>query len=1345
MGRNKPQPKPQHRRPPASFGRPPSSALAGFESLEDRLVMSIDLPNWLDLNFVETYRAGGFSKLDSKLAFVAYEDTVGNAEQRDAAVTQLSTVGFVNGDKIGVQVTSSQTVGALRNQLAGLGFEETGATSSAVAGWIDKSKVDDLAGIATVQKASLSYRPITNQTVGTQGSVSMRADVARATYGVDGTGSKIGVISDSFNTSGNGNYALDISLGALPPGVQVLQDSLTPEGDEGRAMMQLIHAVAPGAGLAFYSGFLPGVSDQPMANAINALAAANSGIIVDDLGYLNAPFFQDGFAAQAVDTAFANGVAYFSAAGNQADDSYQAPYRNSNQNFFYQGFNFGPKHNFATSGTDTTQSITIAPGGEFVVSFQWDQPFGTVSSASGGSQSDYDIFLLDSGGNVVAASFDDNIGGDPLEIMGYRNTSATAKNYDVVITKFAGSNAGTLKYIDFGGGVTVNQFDTKSSTLFGHPNASGAAAVGAAYWDDTPAFGQNPPQLEDFSSKGGTPIIFDLAGNRLTTPVTRNQPRVVGPDGIETTFFPTQANPFFFGTSAAAPNVAAVAALMRDADPNITPTNIYTKLQDTAIGMPSTGFNFNAGFGLVQADKAVAAVAPSFTLTQTNDLDLITTNHIVTVTLLDTNGAPIANQPLTVRTLPGSAHTVVLTPVGSGSTDANGQAQFQYTANTVGVDFIQAFTTTGNTLQSNVLTKTWTVTSNLAMTQPTTINAVGSNHVVTVTATDSLGRLIEDQPITVQTLAGSAHFPVTLTPVSTGITDANGQAQFFYTVNTSGVDQLRATTTTIGPPINSNVLTKTWTVTTNLALSQVDSIDAVGGEHIVTVVATDGVGNLVSNQSVNVQTLAGSANFPVSLTPIGNGSTDANGRAQFRYTGAVAGLDSIQATTTLGPVVNSNILQKTWRITATLNLSQINNINLVNTQHVVTVTALDPNGLPVPNQGITIQTLTGSAHFPVTLTPVTTNLTDANGQAQFFYTASTQGRDLLQASTTFGPSVNSNTLTKFWTETASLIISQDLDLNLTGTQHVITVTALGANGLPVANQLISALTLAGSDHFPVTLSPVGSNLTNSSGQAQFTYTVLTEGIDQIQAYVNISGTQVVSSNVLTKYWSVPGSITGVAFIDKNGNGIPEPDDIGLPNVAFLLTGVDPLGRPVNQTTASDSFGRYSFTNLVTGVGGLGSNYTLTQLQPAAYVPGAITAGLAGGVIVPPLFEITNIVLTSGATASGYNFAQAGLRPEFISKRLFLSSAENYVVPGNITSPDQTTMAALGAIPAPVNTVRSGIDIILNGGYPAPREDLAPQANNQQQVLANGSNPTQTNVNNANSQLASSSRSRGQRT
>ncbi len=171
-----------------------------------------------------------------------------------------------------------------------------------------------------------NLRPVTSA-----GSVPSEADTVLQSrrlreslpVGYDGAGIRIGVLSDSYNNL-NG-AAADIASGDLPSNLTVVQDLPSGGSDEGRAMLQLVHDVAPAATLGFASAFVGGQAG--FAANINALADANgfnADVITDDVFYFNEPYFQDGLIAQAIDNVVQNSdVAYFSSAGNLSDQAFE--------------------------------------------------------------------------------------------------------------------------------------------------------------------------------------------------------------------------------------------------------------------------------------------------------------------------------------------------------------------------------------------------------------------------------------------------------------------------------------------------------------------------------------------------------------------------------------------------------------------------------------------------------------------------------------------------------------------------------------------------------------------------------------------------------------------------------------------------------------------------------------------------------------------------------------------------------------------------------------------------------------------------------------------------------------
>jgi len=91
-------------------------------------------------------------------------------------------------------------------------------------------------------------------------------------------------------------------------------------------MLQIVHDVAPGASLAFYTAEKQRGRFRKRHRQTGRLGRCGRRgapkVIADDVGYFDEPFFQDGIVAQAIDAVEANGVAYFSAAGNDGTLAY---------------------------------------------------------------------------------------------------------------------------------------------------------------------------------------------------------------------------------------------------------------------------------------------------------------------------------------------------------------------------------------------------------------------------------------------------------------------------------------------------------------------------------------------------------------------------------------------------------------------------------------------------------------------------------------------------------------------------------------------------------------------------------------------------------------------------------------------------------------------------------------------------------------------------------------------------------------------------------------------------------------------------------------------------------------
>lgn len=543
----------------------------------------------------------------------------------------------------------------------------TVAAKPAALGAIDS--VPGVEGVTEVLAPFVAAAGCTGAAV-SEGDVQLNAAGARAALGVDGSGVTVGILSDSFDQDPGAptHAAGDVASGDLPgPGnpcghptpVGVLENFVPEEpgevpGDEGRAMAQIVHDLAPGSPLAFASAFN---GELGFAASIRRLAAppaqggAGAKVIVDDVGYFGEPFFQDGPVAVAAGEVAAAGASYFSAAGNDnliagGKDiaSWEAPaFRDSGGcpaalviaaalvGPHCMDFNPGP-------GSDRTFGIAVAKGATLIVDTQWAEPWNGVGA-------DLDTFLLDAAGNpleeededgnkFLVAGGNDNVGSTqrPVEVLGWENDTGAAAEVQLAVNRCAlacnpaASSTATprlkLALLQNGSGVTATEYpessggDVVGPTVFGHAGAAGAIAVGAVPFN-------NSAKAEAYSSRGPVTHYFGpvLGGSAAAAigPQVISKPDLAATDCGVTTFFASLKEGVwrFCGTSAAAPHAAAVAALIRQANPGASATQVRSALAATASPVGALGPNV-VGAGLVNAYPAIDSLAlpPVVTITK---------------------------------------------------------------------------------------------------------------------------------------------------------------------------------------------------------------------------------------------------------------------------------------------------------------------------------------------------------------------------------------------------------------------------------------------------------------------------------------------------------------------------------------------------------------------------------------------------------------------------------------------------------------------------------------------------------------------------------------------------------
>ncbi|MBA3830564.1 MAG: S8 family serine peptidase [Chthoniobacterales bacterium] len=323
-------------------------------------------------------------------------------------------------DRVLVDIMLSGTVPltTMRSRITALGnnritISKANYRKGVIEAFVSLAQAPGIAKMKGVSAVHLVPKPVADIGLATtQGIEQHRID--QLDPSINGKGITTGVLSDSYNSSGGPITAQDdISTGDLPgPGnpfgntapVLVLEDLTAGTGtDEGRAMLQIVHDIAPKSKLGFATADL---GEVDFADNILSLAGLPTGsksrphfqadVIIDDIIYLDEPMFQDGIVAQAADEVAAAGVSYFSSAGNRpASQGYDSDFRlvppgpgaTDGTNIDLTGVDpslyAGGFQNFSTNSEkqDIAQDTSVVTAGTIV--FQWNEPFDTTPPTIG--------------------------------------------------------------------------------------------------------------------------------------------------------------------------------------------------------------------------------------------------------------------------------------------------------------------------------------------------------------------------------------------------------------------------------------------------------------------------------------------------------------------------------------------------------------------------------------------------------------------------------------------------------------------------------------------------------------------------------------------------------------------------------------------------------------------------------------------------------------------------------------------------------------------------------------------------------------------------------------------------
>ena len=522
--------------------------------------------------------------------------------------------------------------------------------------------IERLAALAAVQTIRPADEAVTRKDNTTQGDRAHQATSARRTHRVDGTGIGVGVISDGVRTLADRQASGDV-----PARVTVLPGQ-AGAGDEGTALLEIVHDLAPGADLYFATGF---GGQAQMAVNIEALCEAGANVIVDDIGYLQEAAFQDDIVAKGVNTAVADGCVFFSAGGNDGNLTHgtsgvwEGDYA-AGSALIVDGETLGTRHDFGGG----VEANGVSGFGVPSIVLQWADPLGA-------SANDYDLFLVNEDSDVLASSTDTQDGTqDPIEVIS--SPIFDFSGLSVVVVKASGA----ARYLRLHAH-RARLATATAGNLYGHSAAENAISV--AMVDVATAGGaggvfNGTESVRTDNSDGPRRIFFQPDGMAITSGnfSSTGGKLLQKPDLTAATCVATATPGFsrFCGTSAAAPHAAAIGALMLEAaggPKQVTLAQLRTAMTGAALDIEATGVDRDSGAGIVMAPGAVDAVdvavadrngAPTVSSTQ-NNRTLAPGAAAVTIDLATVFSDPDTADTLDYRAVPSDPDRLTVTRSGS--------------------------------------------------------------------------------------------------------------------------------------------------------------------------------------------------------------------------------------------------------------------------------------------------------------------------------------------------------------------------------------------------------------------------------------------------------------------------------------------------------------------------------------------------------------------------------------------------------------------------------------------------------------------------------------------------------
>ena len=507
-------------------------------------------------NQLESYTK---NKIDSKIASLSKTDNPSSkAKEMGISFKHGQTKLAINVEKVSKKVLK---------EIESLGKVDT-KTGNHIQVTLDVNDIAKLRSINGIDKIRPTYKPIqfeVNKLPVSEGVFFLNADIVQYA-GITGKGVKVAVLDIAFDSTNEKIADNIVDVKSFRQGFKypIAVMGTNHEDDHGTAVAEIITDVAPDVELFLYTMG----TDVEFAQAVDEALYQNVDLIVMAAGWPNLPTNGHSHITQKVEEAIKQGISFVVPSGNFANKHWQGEFLDANLNGW---------HEFVSTDEGLTLNVTktrVLEKQPIIAYAMWDVGLGDVA--------DLQLVLVDPFGQIVdySANIQYTNNDTPFEYIHHIPQTDGLYALGVVnakdATALSENPTATLEIF------TPNdelEHPVATSSVSVPADANGAIVVGAVNHIDG--------ILESFSSQGPT------NNGKLA-------PHVVGPDGVTTVALDGKP---FFGTSATAPYIAGMAALLLESHPNLTPEQLrYVIQENTRTQLYSNFGTYDNTIGYGQAD-----------------------------------------------------------------------------------------------------------------------------------------------------------------------------------------------------------------------------------------------------------------------------------------------------------------------------------------------------------------------------------------------------------------------------------------------------------------------------------------------------------------------------------------------------------------------------------------------------------------------------------------------------------------------------------------------------------------------------------------------------------------------